>query len=64
MLSKAIDDSCADCGRADNEDKILLCDLCDKGWHMFCLRPPLKSIPKGEWYCPDCAARKKKQALY
>jgi hypothetical protein len=27
------------------QDKMLLCDLCDKGWHLFCLNPPLQVIP-------------------
>ncbi len=34
---------------------MLLCDGCDRGFHMFCLRPQLKSIPRGDWYCPACA---------
>eukprot|EP00976_Prorocentrum_cordatum_P022845 466628-Prorocentrum_minimum.AAC.1 len=33
---------------------MLLCDGCDKGWHMFCVRPPVKVVPKGDWFCPDC----------
>ncbi|KAI4326962.1 hypothetical protein L6164_019472 [Bauhinia variegata] len=33
---------------------MLLCDRCDKGWHMYCLSPPLKQIPPGNWYCFSC----------
>ena len=48
---------------------MLLCDGCDcgtvnlhcygrvslfKGFHMFCLDPPLTSIPKDQWYCHTC----------
>ena len=33
---------------------MLLCDKCDTGYHTFCLKPPLKRIPEGEWYCPKC----------
>jgi hypothetical protein len=29
---------------------MLLCDGCDDAYHMFCLDPPLKSIPEGDWY--------------
>jgi histone demethylase JARID1 len=25
-----------------------------KGFHMFCLDPPLNSIPKGQWFCHIC----------
>jgi histone demethylase JARID1 len=24
------------------------------GFHMFCLDPPLTTIPKGEWFCHTC----------
>ena len=34
--------NCRMCGSGDEEDKILLCDSCDRGFHMFCLQPPLR----------------------
>jgi len=35
--------------------KILLCDECERGFHIYCLNPPLESIPDiDEWYCPSC----------
>lgn len=33
---------------------MLLCDECDQGYHIYCLDPPLKSIPKTDWFCSDC----------
>jgi hypothetical protein len=24
------------------------------GFHMFCLEPPLSTVPRGQWYCPTC----------
>ena len=33
---------------------MLLCDGCDHGYHMYCLRPPLADIPEGDWFCYDC----------
>ena len=46
--------------------QMLLCDSCDRGHHMYCLRPQLKRIPAGEWLCPTCkqakAAETKKPA--
>ncbi len=35
---------------------MLLCDGCNQGWHMHCLRPPLRAVPQGTWLCPRCLA--------
>ncbi|KAF5393073.1 hypothetical protein D9757_001208 [Collybiopsis confluens] len=46
---------CEICGKKNRGDQMLLCDGCDCGFHMFCLDPPLESIPKSEqWYCYSC----------
>ncbi|XP_074227413.1 PHD and RING finger domain-containing protein 1 isoform X1 [Camelus bactrianus] len=46
---------CEVCGRSDREDRLLLCDGCDAGYHMECLDPPLQEVPVNEWFCPECA---------
>ncbi|XP_060625452.2 PHD and RING finger domain-containing protein 1 isoform X1 [Anolis sagrei] len=46
---------CEVCGRSDREDRLLLCDGCDAGYHMECLNPPLSEVPVDEWFCPLCA---------
>ncbi|GBO08291.1 hypothetical protein AVEN_204613-1 [Araneus ventricosus] len=38
----------------ERNDTVLLCDSCDLAYHLDCLNPPLKSIPRGNWFCPDC----------
>jgi hypothetical protein len=32
---------------------LLLCDekTCGSGYHLACLKPPLKYVPKGDWFC-------------
>nr|CAH7761634.1 unnamed protein product [Callosobruchus chinensis] len=45
---------CQKCGKSDHPEWILLCDKCENGWHCSCLRPPLLSIPEGDWFCPPC----------
>ena len=45
---------CQLCGNAENDEQMLLCDSCDRGYHMFCLIPPLKIVPEGDWNCPMC----------
>ncbi|KAM3919327.1 PHD and RING finger domain-containing protein 1 isoform 2-T2 [Leptodactylus fuscus] len=53
--------NCEICGRSDREDRLLLCDGCDAGYHMECLTPPLNAIPVDEWFCPECAATNQPQ---
>uniref|UniRef100_A0AAV2KZF3 PHD and RING finger domain-containing protein 1 n=1 Tax=Knipowitschia caucasica TaxID=637954 RepID=A0AAV2KZF3_KNICA len=48
--------SCEVCGGSDREDRLLLCDGCDAGYHMECLTPPLDAVPVEEWFCPECEA--------
>lgn len=45
---------CEICSTGDNEDAILLCDGCDSGYHMYCLNPPLQTVPKSDWFCVKC----------
>uniref|UniRef100_A0A0M3IV34 PHD finger protein 10 n=1 Tax=Ascaris lumbricoides TaxID=6252 RepID=A0A0M3IV34_ASCLU len=46
--------SCAICGTSDNDDQLLFCDDCDRGFHLYCLRPRLATAPEGEWSCHLC----------
>ncbi|KAG5880872.1 hypothetical protein JTB14_038083 [Gonioctena quinquepunctata] len=46
---------CEICGSCDNEDRMLLCDGCDLGFHLYCLTPPLDEVPIGAWHCNDCS---------
>jgi hypothetical protein len=45
---------CQLCHSGDDEDSLLLCDGCDKGYHMYCFKPSLITVPDGDWYCFEC----------
>lgn len=45
---------CSICGTSDNDDQLLFCDDCDRGYHMYCLAPPLTTPPEGLWSCNIC----------
>ncbi|XP_028411273.1 bromodomain adjacent to zinc finger domain protein 2B-like isoform X2 [Dendronephthya gigantea] len=45
---------CQMCRKGDNEELLLLCDGCDRGYHTYCCQPKLDTIPQGDWYCTDC----------
>jgi len=46
--------TCTLCGTSENDDKLLFCDDCDRGYHMYCLVPPMKEAPEGNWSCSIC----------
>lgn len=53
MVSKYDTTVCEICYLGDREDCLLLCDVCDRGYHNSCLK--IKGIPEGEWLCPNCS---------
>nr|APW83393.1 micronuclear isoform [Tetrahymena thermophila] len=36
------------------ENELLMCDCCDRPFHMSCLEPARTDIPEGRWFCKDC----------
>jgi len=48
---------CQVCRSDDNEDQLLLCDSCDKGYHTYCFKPKMTTIPDGDWYCWECKSK-------
>lgn len=52
---------CQICRRQNNSENMLLCDSCNLGHHMYCLKPKLTIVPKGDWFCDKCKKEKEKQ---
>ena len=50
---------CEVCGHCDREDRLLLCDGCDLGFHMECLEPPMEYVPIEDWFCPACQTQRR-----
>lgn len=48
---------CEVCERQDQEDRMVLCDGCDRGYHIHCMDPPWSRVPRGDWYCPACQGK-------
>jgi hypothetical protein len=46
--------ACETCKSQGDEEQMLLCDGCDKGYHIYCLRPKLTKIPDNVWTCKAC----------
>ncbi|XP_068309873.1 probable Histone-lysine N-methyltransferase ATXR5 [Pyrus communis] len=53
------DITCEHCRSGDRSDELLLCDKCDRGFHMKCLRPIVAIVPIGSWLCPSCSGHRR-----
>ncbi|VDN12430.1 unnamed protein product [Dibothriocephalus latus] len=45
---------CTSFSESKDETKMLVCDVCDKGFHTYCLKPPVTNIPKNGFKCDRC----------
>lgn len=46
------------CVVCDDGGDLLVCDGCERAYHLGCLKPPLSHIPEGDWFCPRCVDRR------
>ncbi|XP_023842683.1 bromodomain adjacent to zinc finger domain protein 1A isoform X3 [Salvelinus sp. IW2-2015] len=54
---------CKVCRRKGDAENMLLCDCCDRGHHIHCVRPKLKAVPEGDWFCPECHPKQRANRL-
>ncbi|XP_034038510.1 autoimmune regulator [Thalassophryne amazonica] len=52
------DDECTVC---KDGGELICCDGCPRAFHLYCLEPPLTSIPRGSWQCEQCHVNKMKK---
>ncbi|KAM5129614.1 bromodomain adjacent to zinc finger domain protein 1A [Mantella aurantiaca] len=48
---------CKVCRKKGDSESMLLCDGCERGHHIYCVRPKLKCIPDDDWFCSECRPR-------
>lgn len=46
--------TCSACERPGDDDHLMLCDQCDRGYHTYCVDPPFAAVPDDSWVCERC----------
>ncbi|XP_028707325.1 bromodomain adjacent to zinc finger domain protein 1A isoform X3 [Macaca thibetana thibetana] len=54
---------CKICRKKGDAENMVLCDGCDRGHHTYCVRPKLKTVPEGDWFCPECRPKQRPRRL-
>ena len=52
---------CRECFTLKDHELSVLCNGCNHCYHIYCMKPPLAGLPKGEWFCPSCEEKHKIQ---
>ena len=47
-------EGCQKCGLDNDHSNLLLCETCNDEYHIYCLDPPLTSVPEGDFFCHKC----------
>ena len=45
---------CTVCGEEEGHAHMVLCDTCNRPYHLQCCIPPRSEVPAGEWHCHVC----------
>lgn len=43
---------------SNDDEKLIICDDCNKGFHIYCLDPPRDTIPEEAFFCKSCEEKK------
>lgn len=56
LNSSRVDKHDFNCFVCNDGGNLLMCegDGCSHVCHLDCLDPPLREVPEGDWYCPEC----------
>ena len=51
---------CSVCSSGLDENMIVICDNCDRGFHTNCHNPPIDlNEHTGDWFCSECQGEEK-----
>lgn len=52
-VAESFGTGCLTCGTDDDHANLMLCEGCNDEYHTYCLDPPLRSVPTGDWFCGE-----------
>jgi hypothetical protein len=47
-----------ECNICNDGGHLILCDNCNRAFHLDCVTPPLAYVPARKWRCPSCTGNK------
>nr|VDD53569.1 unnamed protein product [Brassica oleracea] len=50
------DAACGACGRPESMELVVVCDACERGFHLSCVNDGVEAPPSADWMCSDCVA--------
>ncbi|KFK37611.1 hypothetical protein AALP_AA3G005700 [Arabis alpina] len=48
------DAACGVCGRLESMELVVVCDGCERGFHVCCVNDGVEAAPSVDWMCNDC----------
>lgn len=56
LAPEELEEACTICYKKGSIDSTIICEGCERVFHMRCLPIPLKRIPRYDWFCGGCLA--------
>ncbi|ESQ50683.1 hypothetical protein EUTSA_v10022520mg [Eutrema salsugineum] len=58
------DAACGACGRPESIELVVVCDACERGFHLCCVNDGVEPAPSADWMCSDCATGGERSKLW
>ncbi|XP_056845165.1 methyl-CpG-binding domain-containing protein 9-like isoform X2 [Raphanus sativus] len=58
------DAACGACGRPESMELVVVCDACERGFHLCCVSDGAEAAPSADWMCSDCVTGGERSKLW
>lgn len=58
------DAACGACGRPESMELVVVCDACERGFHLCCVNDGVEAAPSADWMCSDCVTGGERSKLW